>query len=490
MTTPASVPANKIWLRIPYDSASMSTFNFGDPLYYNYYLEVYTPAINASEENQLYYEFGETYTVLAGRYHQGMSGFQNQTSTQGAIYRFVRGDSYLRLRDGGYILDRSMSDKYASKVDGNGRPFVQDDYAKETYFPTLVRYSLEYQAGTSINQTNRFYAANFDEYDRERGDIQRLKTRGRQLRVFQNRACGVVPVLQSVVQTADGSGVLSQSTEIINKIQYYLGDYGVGNQYCSIASSAQADYFSDPVRGCQVRLSGDGITPISELYKAHFYLNPLITKYNKVRTNVTTRGKAKIMAIYDQFNEEFVTVMQESTGTLPDKTEAYTFGFNEFRNSYTSFYDYSPEWITTAENLIISWKNGVLYTHDNTTNYANFYGVQYKPSVTLIFNEFQQIKKRYNTITMLANKVWAPDTNGDITTNLTQSSSLQSGDFLFKDDKIHAAFKRDANSSGGLYNGNVLKGNWAKVKLKPVNGNEFVNLYYIELSILQPFYNR
>ncbi len=259
---------------------------------------------------------------------------------------------------------------------------------------------------------------------------------------------------------------------------------------CSIASSPQADYFSDPIRGCQVRLSGDGITPISELYKAHFYLNPLITKYNKVRTNITTRGKAKIMAIYDQFNEEFVTVMQESTGSLPDKTEAYTFGFNEFRNSYTSFYDYSPEWITTAENIVISWKNGVLYTHDNTTNYANFYGVQYKPSVTLIFNEFQQIKKRYNTITMLANKVWAPDTNGDITTNLTQSSSLQSGDFLFKDDKIHAAFKRDANSTGGLYNGNVLKGNWAKIKLKPVNGNEFVNLYYIELSILQPFYNR
>lgn len=488
MTTPATVPADKIWIRIPYDSATMSSFNFGNASYYNYYIEVYTPAINASEENQLYYEFGETYKVLPGRYHEGMT--QDQTASVGAVFKFVRGDIYTRLRDEVYILDKSMSDKYASKVDGNGRPFIQDDYAKETYFPTLVRYSLEYQAGTSINQTNRFYAANFDEYDRERGDIQRLKTRGRQLRVFQNRACGVVPVLQSVVQTADGSGVLSQSTEIINKIQYYLGDYGVGNQYCSIASSAQADYFSDPIRGCQVRLSGDGITPISELYKAHFYLNPLITKYNKVRNNITTYGKAKIMAIYDQFNEEFVTVMQESTGSLPDKTEAYTFGFNEFRNSYTSFYDYSPEWITTAENLIISWKNGILYTHDNTTNYANFYGVQYKPSVTLIFNEFQQIKKRYNTITMLANKVWAPDTNGDITTNLIQSSSLQSGDFLFKDDKIHAAFKRDANSSGGLYNGNVLKGNWAKVKLKPVNGNEFVNLYYIELSILQPFYNR
>jgi hypothetical protein len=488
MTTPASVPSGKIWLRIPYDAATMSSFNFGNASYYNYYIEVYTPSINASEENQLYYEFGETYNVLPGRYHD--STIQPQTGAQGAIYRFVRGDIYNRLRDANYILDTSMSDKYGSKVDGNGRPFIQDEYAKETYYPTMVRYSLDYQAGTSINQTNRFYGVNFDEYDREKGDIQRLKTRGRQLRVFQNRACGVVPILQSVIQTAAGSDIVSQSSQIINKIQYYLGDFGIGNQYCSLASSAQADYFSDPIRGCQVRLSVDGITSISEIYKGHFYLNPLITKYNKVRTHISGRGKAKILAIYDQFNEEFVTCMQESQGTLPDKTTANTFGFNEFRNAYTSFYDYSPEWICTAENLIISWKNGVLYTHDNTTNYSNFYGVQYKPSVTLIFNQSQQIKKRYNTITMLANKVWSPSTNGDITTNLSQSSSLQESDFIFKDDKIHASFRRDANSTGGLLNGNVLKGNWAKIKLQPTNGNEFVNLYYIDLGILQPLNNR
>jgi hypothetical protein len=102
----------------------------------------------------------------------------------------------------------------------------------------------------------------------------------------------------------------------------------------------------------------------------------------------------------------------------------------------------------------------------------------------------QNIKKRYNTISMLCNKKWIPDTNGDITTNLGQSSSLQDADFLYKDDKLHASFKRDASSTGGLYNGNVLKGNWAQINLKPVNGNEFVNLFYIELGILEPFYNR
>jgi hypothetical protein len=489
MTTPSTVPVDKIWLKIQYDAASMASFNFGSTN--NYYIEVYTPAINASADNQLFYEFGETYpTYVVGNANCHTSSIQNQTASVPAIFKFFRGDIYNRLREATYILDKSMSDKYGSKVDGNGRPFIQDPYAKQTYFPTLVRYSLEYQAGTSVNQTNRFYASNFDEYDSEKGDIQRLKTRGRQLRVFQNRACGVVPILQSVVQTANGSDVLSQNSEIINKIQYYLGEYGLGNQFCSLASSAQSDYFSDPVRGCQVRLSGDGITSISEIYKAHYYLNPLLVKYNKTRNNITNQGEAKILGFYDQFNEEFITCMQESTGTAPDKTAAITLGFNEQRNAYTSFYSYSPEWIYTAENLVVSWKNGVLYTHDNTTNYANFYGTQYKPSITAIFNQYEQIKKRYNTITLLANKVWAAATNGDISTNLGQSSSLQATDFLFKDDKIHASFKRDASSTGGIYNGNVLKGNWASIKLQPVNGNEFVNLFYIELNILEPFNNR
>jgi hypothetical protein len=490
ITTAAPPVRDRIWLKVPYDSGVM--LNFGTAGYKEYYLEVYTPTVNTSDDVRVFYEFGETYPVIidgVNRYHTGMAGENSQTSVQPATFKFVRGDVYSRLRNELWILDKSMSDKYNSNFDGNGRAFVVDEYAKETYFPTLVRYSLDYQAGTNINLTNTFYASNFDEYDREKGDIQRLKIRGRQLRVFQNRACGVVPVLQNVVQTVDGSGVLSQSAEIINKIQYYLGDYGIGTQFCSLSSSAQADYFTDPVRGCQVRLSADGLTPITELYKAHFYLTPLIVKYNKVRNNITGQGKAKILGIYDQFNEEFVTCMQESAAG-DDKSNPYTFGFNEFRNAYTSFYDYSPEWMTTAENLVISWKNGILYTHDNTTNYCNFYGVQYKPSLTLLLNQFPQIKKRYNTLTLLANKVWAPTTAGDITTNLSQTSSLQASDFIFKDDKIHVAFKRDASSTGGLYNGNVLKGNWLRIKLSPVNGNEFVNLYYIESSILEPFYNR
>lgn len=421
---------------------------------------------------------------------------------QPASFNFIRGDFYQKGRtnpvnNGGlYVIDKSASDKFDSEINGNGRAFVIDAYAKETYFPTVIRYSLDYQQNTNINNTNRFRPENLDEYDRERGDIQRLVTRGRQLRVFQNRGCGMAPIYQNVMQTADGTDVISQNSAVLNKIQYYQGEFGLGDQYCSLASSAQADYFTDPVIGAQVRLSADGLTSLTEIYKAHYYFNDKLTKYQKKTSGGNplpdkfgNGGYAKILGVYDVFEEQFTTCMQGSADSTNPITEM-TFAFSESRNCYVSFYDYYPEWICNAGNLIITWKNGELWTHNNTTAYSNFFGTQYSPSIKLVFNDHQNIKKHFNTITTLGNTTWVAETQGDINTNLGQQSKLIQADFKVKDDKYHASFKRDALSPGGLYNGNVLKGTWLEMNLKPVNPQNLVDLYYIELSILQPLNNR
>jgi hypothetical protein len=458
-----------------------------------YYIEPYTPYYNAGAENQFYYEFGENYSIIKDVNNNLVhdSALQSQIIGSGvrpAKYTLNKGDVYNRKRNTHYIIDMSISDKFASKLDGNGRALAVDEYAKEIYYPTLVRYSGSYEQNTNINNTNRFAAANLDEYDRQKGDIQRLKIRGQQLKVFQNRACGLVPVLQNVLQTADGGSVVSQSTEILNSIQYYQGEYGIGEQYCSLASSANADYFTDPILGCQIRLATDGITSITEIYKAHFFFTDKITKYQKTNNadKFSNGGYAKILGVYDSFEEEFITVMQGSGSTITD----YTFGFSEPRNSYSSFYDYNPEWITVAGNVIISWKSGELWVHNNTTTYANFYGVQQTPSIKLIFNQNPDIKKHYNTLTTLGNTIWTAPLTTDIVTNMNNNSKLLSADFKIKDDKYHASFKRDTNSVGGLYNGKALRGSWLELNLKATNPQNLVDLYYAELGILQPLNNR
>jgi len=131
-----------------------------------------------------------------------------------------------------------------------------------------------------------------------------------------------------------------------------------------------------------------------------------------------------------------------------------------------------------------------MWIHNNTSTYANFYGVQYSPSIKLVFNDSPVAKKRYNTIMTLSNDKWVAAADGDIKTNLGQNSSLSTDDYIKRDDKYHAAFKRASNSTGGLYNGNVLKGGWMEINLKPVSPQNLVDLYYVETSILQPFNNR
>ena len=415
---------------------------------------------------------------------------------QPAVVSLNRGDFYQRTRiepiDGStlYIIDQSVSDKYDSKVVGNGRAFVIDPYAKETYFPTVIRYSLDYQQNTNINNTNRFRPENLDEYDRQRGDIQRLVTRGRQLRVFQSRGCGMAPIYQNVMQTADGTDIVSQNGAVLNKIQYYQGEFGLGDQYCSLASSANADYFTDPIIGAQVRLSNDGLTSLTEIYKAHYYFNDKIVKYQKkVADKFGNGGYAKILGVYDVFEEQFTTCMQGSADSVSPITEM-TFTFSETRNCYVSFYDFHPEWICNAGNLIITWKNGELWTHNNTATYANFYGEQKIPSIKLVFNDHQNVKKHFNTITTLGNTTWIAPNQGDVLTNLAQQSKLSQADFRVKDDKYHAAFKRDMLSTGGLLNGKPLKGTWLELNLQPVNPQSLVDLYYIDISILEPLNNR
>lgn len=571
---------------VPYDAVLS---NFDTPGYSRYDIEIYTPAKNTSATQQVYYEFGETYQVLTPgtntRAHQGQS--QDQIfGTQPSVYDFIRGDFYLRQRKipnnadqtGGstavWIVDQSVSDLFPSKVVGNGRAFVVDEYARENYFPTMSRWSLAYQQDTSINQTNRFYPLNFDEIDRAKGDIQRFKTRDRILRVFQNRACGQYGVYARFIQNNAGESTLVTTNDIIttNNINYYDGEYGMGDQYTSLISGKNQDYFVDPIRGYHMRLSNDGLTPLNEIYKGQFYIRDLLVPYSQDISGVDG-ARARILGCYDYFEEECMIVLKgyntlnivtdanlpsdvlvtylpmifsgtpianfkihisitsgittetfdytiQSGDTIEDIVDAIvalvngtsvvfvatkesssyliiekillgglvsgsatmtwmgsngsalpssnTLTFNEKRNAYSALQDIYPEWIVCANDILYAWHNGDFYVHNSDT-YCNFFGVQYYPSIKLVFNDKVAIKKVFDAIAYQGNQIWVSDTNGDINTSmvnpqtgLQQISQIKSVDYEIQENIRYAALLRDANSGSNaavaLLEGDYLVG--------------------------------
>lgn len=626
------------------------TFDFGDADFYNYFIQIYTPAKSVSNGLNVYYEFGERYFIgnpgTATAYHQGM--LQNQTSnlSQAATFEFTQGDDYYRTRTintggdlnytinagtisagrhtlgvsfvdrtfvnsdittgtsplqdlsgwtfasdtralvkigGGApnytfrakgtitvnasdddtfsyffqnnvgdityinsirgiaagiqtfqidctftlsagqhisflgwsesdytssktyadtlltitiqnpytvgVIDQNFSDYFESAVNSNGREWVEDANALQTYFPGLLRWGLAYEIDTNINRTNRFYSLNFDEVDRSKGDIERLFVREMTLKIFQQRATGRKGIFAKFIRDNQATNILSTTDEIItkNNVDYYDMAIGIGNQPTSLVSSKNADYFVDPVRGYQVRSDNQGLEIISLQNKGQYFIQPLFPPYDNdyLRAN---GSRAKIMGAYNYFEEEYIAHLQE--GTYDGNTILpYTFSFNEKRNSYSSFFNFYPEWMIGAQDKFFSWKNGQMYIHDaqGQDEWTKFYGVKYYPSIELVFNDKEGYRKTYNTISLQTNQYWVAETNGDIKTSeynqftgLQQISQLKSVDFSLRGNYRDAAFLRDANSGQNpaiaVLEGDYLCGLWISTRLT-YKGNNSVFLY-------------
>lgn len=181
-----------------------------------------------------------------------------------------------------------------------------------------------------------------------------------------------------------------------------------------------------------------------------------------------------------------VTTTVTIEGGLVFHSDAYTMSFSEQSNSFESPLSYHPEMMCTLGTALITFKNGVLYTHDSDT-YNQFYGVDYPSFIKVVFNQNPTIKKTFVALTEGANRVWPCP---EITTqtmsygSTPQSSNLISEDFDNEEGQWIAAFLRDTNSLSGLNNGDELIGKYIIIKFSITNASELAILSYISVKSL------
>ncbi len=460
----------KKYLKVKKYSGTINPDPYDDRLVF----QVYRPAQKTTESQQVYFEFGETYETVeidGVWYHLG------QTASVNPTWNFRDGDSYIRIRPGTgdayLILDPNFSEYQPSALDSNGRAFIVDENAAELYNPTLVRFSEAFQPNTNINGLNRFYFENFDEYNRAYGDILKLDTYESYMKVGQQLRIGNVPVFQQMLKDQQQSNVVATSDRLLNQIYYYTGDFGVGTAPEAWARNNFASYFVDNIRGTVCRLSQDGITPLSILYK----VNSWATSKLPLRT-----GNSKIYGVFNADVNQYDMAMEQA-GDDP----AFTMSFWETRNSFEGERSYQPEMMCCLGTLLITFKDGELYTHDSSL-YNNFYGVQYSSYIEPVFNDTPLVKKSYNALGYKSNKVWTSPTNGNIYTDtynsqtgLQQVSQLISGDFESDISEMrYAALLRDANSgadaSVALLEGDWLNGGYIGIRFV-YTGSDFSYLF-------------
>lgn len=437
-----------------------------------YLFEIYTPQKTITEK--FYYEIGECYEIgdagLSTRYHKGNS--QNQSSTQPAkILMENQGDVYFRKREYGalevYLEDPHYSDFFTSNYYNIGRPNVYDSGASEQRRMATVWYSQPFIPDTNINGLGSFFDTNFEEYDKSYDSIQYMIQQGSDLLIFQELKIGAILINQRVFSDTQGLGVVSATEEVLSTpARYYSGEYGIGQHPESFASYGHRKYFVDCQRGAVLRLSQDGLTPISE-YKAHTYFT------QRFKDILDFGLKKNIYGVYDvkygryilSLEKKIVPPVKEGVTSSPVISyERETIAFEEVSNRWKMFFSFQPEFMCGSNLDIVSFKNGELYLHDSNDTRGEFYGVKYPLQITFVNNETPANNKVYNDVELDSNAPFSME----LTNQFGQKTSLIESDFENIENYYWAALWKDENTpnvTNPLFQGDDIRCHTAVIKL-------------------------
>ena len=419
-------------------------------------IELYTPKLN--QEQVFYWEIGEVLGIV-NRFHAGTT--QSQTATQPAIIRVNSGDSYFRYRGNNtdsFIEDYSLSDYYVSNSWDRGRFNVVDkDFKRIRRYATSF-YSESFIPDTNINGLSTIYDTNFHEANKSYGAIQKTYAEQDRIYFFQQLRTGFSLVNKDVLYSSDGTpnGVVGQANQILSDVNYYIQDYGIGDNPESFVVDSTRKYHVDANKGYVLRLSIDGYTPISDYKYRNFFQN----LFNR-RKEIPVAYLGKIWGGFDRRFEEYVLAFEpcktlDQISFRKDESEiisgeilipADTISFSEEKKRWITHYSWKPEFIQLNGIDLVTWTNGKMYLHNSNNIYNNFYGVQYNSIVELVSNQDPSNIKFYTSVYEESTDTW-----GMVATNqFGQQTSLETTDFELNEGVYYAALLKDSNTPNLTY---------------------------------------
>lgn len=434
-------------------------------------VEIYKKKPQSSVENKVFREISSKYPITQISLPDGqVVGLHSQETGI-----FNRGDIYLTKRvifsDTGQVdfmcETPNVSDFTPSNIRDGGKANAFDKDQGEERYISNVTYSFPYIRGTRINGLSSFNPVlqPYKEYDSSYGSIQKLFSKDNSLVIFQEDKVSQSQVSRNIIFDNQGNATfVGTVSNTLSDAIAYSGEYGISYQPESFAVFGERIYFTDAKRGSVLRISRDGITPISN-YKMRDYFMDLFSQDTRVR----------IYGGYDpRFDEYIVSV---------DKMNSI--GFSESSNIWTSFYSFSPEGMQYMYKDLYSFKNGAMYKHNSSDTYNLFYGVKYPSQVKFVFNASPSSKKVYNALSIEGNASWDFP---NITTPSGQSTYLSVDNFDEREGFYYSDIMCDINTnvSNPLFEGNRMR-DYALIVEMTNDEPTFVELYAVNANYTDSF---
>jgi len=302
-------------------------------------------------------------------------------------YSFGNGIESDRIRDD-YNAPRLSNGVKASST-------LDEPYAEERRKTGLI-YSGLYNSTSGTNNLNQFIQAEkiTKDLNPSYGSIQKLYQRDTDLVTFCEDKVLKILANKDALFNADGKPNLTATENVLGQATPFSGDWGISENPESFVSESYRAYFTDRQRGAVLRLSQDGITPISDLGMKDYFADNLKAQIG-ILSNY--QNKAKLIGSWDGKKQEYnlsITKLYDQ-GRVETKT---TLSFSEKTKGWISFKSFDPESGVSLNNEYFTFKNGDLYKHHSNSNHGNFYGVASKPHVTFIINDNPGSIKSFNTL--------------------------------------------------------------------------------------------
>ena len=196
---------------------------------------------------------------------------------------------------------------------------IQEPYMEDRRSTGLI-YSGIYNSKSNINNLNQFIQAEkiTKDLNPDGGSIQKLYTRDTNLVTFCEDKIFKILANKDALYNADGNPQLISTDRVLGQATTFVGDFGISTNPESFATESFRMYFTDRTRGAVLRLSQDGLTPISNVGMKDWFDDNLVFSNRLVGTFDEKKKEYNLSLSYYDYNSHSVGIKGASkSGSAP-----------------------------------------------------------------------------------------------------------------------------------------------------------------------------
>ena len=368
------------------------------------------PAIWETEPKEsvdldLYHEASQAFSI-----DKEWNAFENKFDTTSYWTSYNNTNYYNCFSFANGVESNRIRDDYNAPTIDKGPKVstVLAEQYKEEYRKSGLIYSGLYNSITGINNLNQFIQAEkiTKDLNPTYGSVQRLYAKETNLNVLCEDRIIKVLANKDALYNADGNVNLTSTNNVLGAATPYSGDYGISTDPESFAKDQYRSYFTDRARGVVIRLSNDGITPISEYGMTDYFKDALkvsnsslIGSYdeNKDIYNLTITAGSKTTT-YATTTQEEGGDPTTTTTNITNSNDSSTVSFSEKSKGWSTFQSWEQETGIGFNKKYFTFKTGELYIHHENETRNNFYGVDNNCSICFTINDSPESIKNFSSL--------------------------------------------------------------------------------------------